>query len=280
MKRAGNRGYKPAFGTIILFFSLAVRAFGQSAAAAQSPQADNEYQTGAVLWQQSRSEVSALQYQAFHLARLVFDRDLRVHRKAGKPRAIVVDVDETVLDNSAFQAELIVAHRGYSAEAWTDWCNRARATAIPGSVEFLKYATARGARVFYVTNRRGSEKAGTIENLRKAGFPGVSEETVKVRVDASSKEPRRTNIARRYRIVLLCGDNLADFSVIFEGKTPEERASAAERSKAKFGAEFIVLPNPMYGDWESVIYGSGARLSEAEKAQKRAAALRPDSRGQ
>jgi len=280
MKIAEARIYNPVIGAIVLSLVLSVTAFAQNAQSAQAPEANNDYQTGAVLWQQSKSEVSALQYQAFHLARLVFDRDLRLHRRSGKPRAVVVDVDETVLDNSPFQAELILSHRGYSAEGWTDWCNRARATAIPGSVEFLKYAAARGARVFYVTNRRESEKAGTIENLKKAGFPGVSEETVRVRVDVSSKEPRRANIAQRYRIVLLCGDNLADFSVIFEGKTSGERASAVERSKAKFGAEFIVLPNPMYGDWESVIYGTGARLSEAEKAQKRAAALRPDSRGQ
>lgn len=261
--------------SLVLFSTLTLSVQAQSSAtsAPQAEQANNEYQVGAVLWQQSRSEVSALQYQAFFLARLMLDRDLRARRKLKKPRAVVVDVDETVLDNSHYQASLIVEHQGFTPAGWTDWCNRAQASAIPGAVDFLKYAAARGARVFYVTNRREAEKAGTISNLKKAGFPGVNDETVVVRTDGSSKEPRRRKISERYRIVLLCGDNLADFSDVFEGKTAEERAAAVERSRQKFGTLFIVLPNAMYGDWETVIYGPG-RLSEAEKAQKRSASLR------
>jgi len=253
--------------------TLNVGAQTPRATTEQTAEADNEYQTGAVLWQQSGSEVRALQYQAFFLARLMLDRDLRERAKLNKRRAVVVDVDETVLDNSRYQASLIVEQKGFSSSGWTDWCNRAQATAIPGAVDFLRYASRRGVRVFYVTNRREAEKSGTIANLKQAGFPEVGNETVIVRADVSSKEARRRKISERYRIVLLCGDNLADFSNVFEGKTAEERAVAVEKARDKFGTRFIVLPNAMYGDWENVIYGP-ARLTEAEKAARRKSALK------
>jgi 5'-nucleotidase (lipoprotein e(P4) family) len=204
----------------------------------------------------------------------MLDRDLRLHQKSNLKRAVVVDVDETVLDNSHYQAELIVNRQPFTSASWIEWCNRAKASAIPGAVDFLKYAATRGVRVFYVTNRRETEKAGTITNLKQLGFPDVSDETVVVRTDVSSKEPRRQSIRRRYRIVLLFGDNLSDFSNAFEGKTPEERTAAVEAARQKFGAEFIVLPNPMYGDWESAIYGYESGLTEQQKAARRKAALK------
>jgi 5'-nucleotidase (lipoprotein e(P4) family) len=257
--------------------TLGARAQNPAAQASQPAQADNEYQTGAVLWQQSSAEARALQYQAYALARLMLDRDLRVNARLKRRRAVVVDVDETVLDNSAFQAALVINRQAFTSTAWTDWCNRAKASAVPGAVEFLRYAAARHVRVFYVTNRRETEKAGTITNLKQLGFPDVGDETVVVRTDVSSKEPRRQRISKRYRIVLLCGDNLADFSNVFEGKTTVERAAAVDAVRRKFGKQFIVLPNPTYGDWENAIYGYDSRLSEQEKAARRKAALKPPS---
>lgn len=261
--------------TLALLLTHTAQAQTARAQSDQLPQADNEYQTGAVLWQQSGAEVRALQYQAFFLARLMLDRDLRARGVVNKKRAVVVDVDETVLDNSRYQAGSIIRRQGFTAAGWTDWCNRAQASAIPGAVDFLKYAASRGVRVFYVTNRREPEKNGTITNLKHEGFPGVSDETVLVRMDVSSKELRRQMISKRYRVVLLCGDNLADFSNLFEGRTAAERAAAVEKARQEFGTQFIVLPNPMYGDWENVIYGPG-QLSEAEKAARRKSALKVD----
>lgn len=258
----------------LLAIVLSAMASAQTAATAASTPADNEYQTGALLWQQSSGEARALQYQAYALARLMLDRDLRIHSKSKLKRAVVVDADETVLDNSRFQGGLVVNREPFTSAAWIDWCNRARASAIPGSVEFLTYAASRGVSVFYVTNRGPAEKAGTITNLKQLGFPDVSEETLVVRTDVSSKEPRRQKISERYRIVLLCGDNLADFSNVFEGKTTEDRAAAVDAARQKFGTQFIVLPNPMYGDWENAVYGNASRLSEQEKAAKRKAALK------
>jgi 5'-nucleotidase (lipoprotein e(P4) family) len=227
-----------------------------------------------VVWTQSSAEARALRYQAFALARLVLDRDFKTSRHSSRKRAVIVDVDETVLDNSRYQAELILKHEPYSSASWTAWCKRAEAGALPGAVEFLRYAASRRVRVFYVTNRRQADKAATIANLKQLDFPDVSEQTVMVRIDGASKESRRQEISRQYRIVLLLGDNLADFSNVFEGKTTEERAAAVDAAWKKFGTQFIVLPNPMYGDWEAAIYGYSSTLTEEEKAARRKSALK------
>jgi 5'-nucleotidase (lipoprotein e(P4) family) len=242
------------------------------AAAAQTRAAlDNEYQAGATLWYQTSGEARALYYQGFNLARMMLDRDLRVNRGNRRPRALVVDVDETVLDNSRFQTEQIKRREGYSGAAWTDWCKREQATAVPGAVEFLKYASSRGVRVFYITNRNQNERQCTAENLNKLGFPVVNDQTLLVRTDpaTSSKEPRRQSVASRYRIILLMGDNLNDFTNLFEKRTVEDRNTIVDNLKTQFGSRFIMLPNPMYGDWESAVYGYNPRLSEEEKAKMR-----------
>jgi len=229
---------------------------------------DNEYQAGGVLWTQTSGERVALSYQAFALARVNLDRDFR--RRSRLKRAVIVDVDETVLDNSPYQAMLVKTRRVNESKIFHDWCEKADAAAIPGAVEFLSYAHSRGVRVFYISNRRESEKQCTVRNLKKAGFPDVSDETVLVRTDGSSKEPRRKSVGARHRVVLLIGDNLNDFAEIFEkSKTIDSRFAATEQNKANFGTRFIVIPNVMYGAWEEAIYGEGARLTEEQKAEKR-----------
>src|SRR6266849_5607745 len=248
-------------------------------AIAQAPTepAQNTYIESAVLWQQSSGERRALSYQAFALARLMLDRDLRMNRRVKKPRAVIVDLDETILDNSFNEGMQVRNHVNFNQKDWTDWVNRAEATAVPGSVEFLNYAAARGVTVFYITNRNDIQKQGTATNLKKLGFPNVNDQTLLVQTDPknSSKEPRRQSVGAKYRIVLLMGDDLNDFSDVFENsKTVDARVAAADRYQAEFGKRFIVLPNPMYGNWESAIYGYNFKLTEAEKAEKRTSLLK------
>lgn len=247
----------------------------QSATATTAPQPNNEYLVGSTLWTQRSGEWRALAYQAYNFARLLLDQDLRTKRRGRMRRAVVVDIDETILDNSPYQASLVKEHKSYPQD-WTAWINRSEAAPIPGAVEFLNYAHRRGVRVFYVTNRRSVEKEGTRANLLKLGFPDVSDETLIVRTDAdaSSKEERRQRIARRYRIVLLIGDNLNDFAEALEKKTPAERIAATDQSKALFGARFIMLPNPMYGDWENAVYDYNFSLPDAQKGERRRSMLK------
>ena len=241
------------------------------------PPADNEYLEGAVLWQQTSGERRALSYQAFALARMLLDRDLRMNHRNSKQRAIIVDLDETILDNGRNEGRMLKNGVAFNQKDWTDWVNRAEATAIPGSLEFLRYAASRGVRVFYITNRNDLQKQGTATNLKKLGFPNVNDQTLLVQTDPNnlSKESRRQGAGAKYRIVLLMGDDLNDFASVFENsKTVESRVEAADRNKNLFGSRFIMLPNPMYGSWETAIYGYGSKLSVAEKALKRKDALK------
>ena len=261
--------------TIFTFLLFVPVQFAAQTSTSPQTVIDNDYQTYAVLWTQSSAEYRALALQAFTLARLRVDQDLAQHksRRHMKPPAIIVDADETVLDNSRFQAELILRNVAFTSQSWQDWINRADAGAVPGALDFLNYSYRRGVRVFYITNRRQPEKAGTVANLKKLGFPDVSEETVMIREQGttSSKEPRRQSVRSRYRVVLLVGDNLNDFKDDFAGKSIADRKAQVDRERAEFGTQFIVLPNPMYGDWESAVYGNAS--SEAEKRERRRAAL-------
>lgn len=251
-----------------------------SVSLAQTPAptpADNEYLAGAVLWQQTSGERRALSYQAFALARMLLDRDLRMNRRSRKPRAIIVDLDETILDNSRNEGTMLKNRTNFNQKDWTAWVNRAEATAVPGSVEFLRYAASRRVKVFYITNRLEVQKQGTETNLKRLGFPQVNGETLLIQTDPNnlSKESRRQTVGAKYRVVLLMGDDLNDFAAVFENcKTLESRIESVEKNKPAFGTRFIVLPNPMYGDWENAIYGYNFKLSEAEKAEKRRSVLK------
>jgi 5'-nucleotidase (lipoprotein e(P4) family) len=277
MKLTGHRELRARWLGLLLILTCSLATFAQTPAPAPQPQADNEYQAGAILWTQSSGEIKALAYQAFALARMMLDRDLRINRRSRMRRAVVVDADETVLDNSRYQATLLKNRQSYNSQSWAEWVNRAEAAAIPGAVEFLRHAASRGVRIFYITNRKLAEREATAANLKKLGFPDVSNQTLLVRTDPNSptKEPRRQTVSSQYRIVLLIGDNLNDFAEVFENsKTVDSRIAAVEQNKSRFGTSFIVLPNAMYGDWESAIYDYNNKLTEAEKAAKRKSQLK------
>ena len=88
--------------------------------------------------------------------------------RSSKRRAVIVDVDETIIDNSRYQAWLLKNGQSFNDQTWLEWINRAEATAIPGALEFLKYANSRGVRVFYITNRKTVEKEGTASQSAEA----------------------------------------------------------------------------------------------------------------
>lgn len=274
---------------LLVLFSVAGTYFvtvssAQPGTAVQA-KVDNEYQAGATLWMQKAAEYRALAYQAFNLARWQLDLDLKGKNKNDipkserkKPRAVVVDIDETVLDNSPAQAAGIKARKGFALADWYAWGEMRKAKAIPGSVEFLNYAVSRGVKVFFVSNRDEVQKQATIDNLKAAGFNDVSTENVVLRQkdangkNISTKEPRRQAIQQKYRIAILMGDNLDDLSDVFELKSIADRFAEIDKFKNDIGKRWIVLPNAMYGTWENAVYGFKS-LSDAEKAKARAEAL-------
>lgn len=230
----------------------------------------------AINWTQDSGEYAAVAYQAYNLARIAFDQALA---SGVENPAVVLDLDETVLDNSAFQAGLIDTDAAYSSSIWNPWILAEDATAIPGAIEFINYVTANGGKVFFVSNRDESStgdtnnndlEQATIDNLIALGVNDVTDANTLVSgeftgiVDgemSESKEFRRLAVENGsadgtdYETVVLIGDNLNDFDDD-AGTTNVDRRVYVESTQDQYGVysdgnpAYIVLPNPQYGDWE------------------------------
>jgi 5'-nucleotidase (lipoprotein e(P4) family) len=270
------------FSSIVSTYFVTVSTTAQQGTQTQVQTADNEYQVGAILFMQKAAEYRALCLQAFNWGKMTLDFDDKTKKKLPKAqkkmlRAVVVDIDETVLDNSPAQAFGAKNRLPFDLQRWYAWGEMRKAKAIPGAVEFANYAKQKGVRIFYVSNRDEVQKQATIDNLKVVGFPDVTAENVMLRqVDAdnkpiSTKEPRRTAIAEKYRIVILFGDNLNDLSNVYENKSVADRFAEVEKAKDFYGSKFIVLPNAMYGEWENAIYRDDT--TNASRTEKRANAL-------
>jgi 5'-nucleotidase (lipoprotein e(P4) family) len=153
---------------------------------------------------------------------------------------------------------------------------KSSAKAVPGALEFLLYARAKGVEVFYVSNRKEKYFSETLQNLQKLGFPFALGDHLFLRREEKSKKGRRELVERNTSIVMLIGDNLADFSEVFETQNIEERLAITDRFRDKFGTRFIVLPNAIYGDWLDAIYGDDPEATPEVRAGQRKQALKTE----
>jgi 5'-nucleotidase (lipoprotein e(P4) family) len=222
-----------------------------------------QYNVNGVLWQQQSGEYKALCYQAFNLARLRL-LEILLTNKDSMPLAIITDVDETVLDNIPSAAHDILNGHSFADSSWRPWVDMAVAKALPGAVEFFNYAAQHGVQCFYITNRKEDQKAATMKNLQQLGFPQVDTMHMMMKGAMSDKEPRRLEVAKKYNVVLLLGDNLNDFDDLFFEKFVTERNANVDKVQSLFGSKYIVLPNATYGDWENALW-QGQKLNTEEK---------------
>jgi len=164
-----------------------------------------------------------------------------------------MDLDETVLDNSPYNGWLIENNKTYNAESWTEWCNLAKAELVPGALEFIEKSKNQGIKIMYISNRSVDDLEATISNLQNSGIT-VDRSDVLLKTENSEKIKRREQVMGSYNIVMLIGDNLADFTDAFDQKLSiNERKVLIEKYRNDFGKKFIVLPNVMYGDWENTL---------------------------
>ncbi len=238
----------------------------------------------ATVWIQASAEYRAASLQTYANARRALDQALADRTWAGateddaadQPPAVILDVDETVLDNTPFQARVIRLGKSFDKEMFTQWVNEAAAPAVPGAAEFLAYAHSRGVTPFYITNRDAPhEERGTVENLRRAGFPVRSDiDVVLLRGEngwKSDKSERRAHVAASHRVLLLVGDDLNDFANARE-KSQAEREAIVGRHEAWWGSRWFMISNPMYGSWERALVGTGH--PPCDELQRRIQALR------
>ena len=243
----------------------------------------------AVLWMQRSVEYRATTTGIFALAQIRLDQALadpnwtaiipkeRPERYQSLPPAVIVDVDETVLDNSDYQAWNVVKDTSFDPKTWTMFVNTVTSRAIPGAAEFCRYAASKGVKVFYVSNRVAEEELATRKNLEKVGFPiDTTTDTVltsRERPDwTSAKGTRRAFIAKEYRVLLNLGDNFSDFTDDYRGNEAQ-RLAVLEQHKEHWGHDWLMLPNPTYGSFESAPFNHDFRKPEAERRKAKRDAL-------
>ena len=214
------------------------------------------------LYQQKSAEYKALCFQAYNFAAIRLDQ---YQPKTNLPKAIVTDIDETVLDNSPNAVHQALLGKEYEPQAWYEWSIQSNADSVPGAPNFLKYAASKGVEIFYITNRLENERQSTLVNLKKFDLPNADDNHLLLKSTTSSKEARRQQVSSTHEIVMLLGDNLADFSILFDKKNPTDRLNNTVSSVNEFGNRFIIIPNPGYGDWESTLWNYNYKMTSAQK---------------
>jgi 5'-nucleotidase (lipoprotein e(P4) family) len=223
-----------------------------------------EQSVDAVIYQHASAEAYRLFEQGYELARIRLDENLK--RAHELPPAVIVDVDETVLDNSPYQVTCAAKGLAFDPVTWTAWCNKASAKALPGAVKFLDHAKAQGCTVFYITNRNEAEKAATVRNLLNEGFPFADDAHVMVMGTSSDKTDRRARVAADHYVALLVGDQLTDMDQRFKARATERDLATPIGIQDSLSRYFVLLPNPMYGTWLDVVTG---RTDSTKTAHKR-----------
>ncbi|RIY33309.1 hypothetical protein CJP74_02470 [Psittacicella melopsittaci] len=217
---------------------------------------------GALIWQQQSAEYQAVCYQIFNQAKSAL-KQLEVG-------SILIDIDETLLDNSLFEAGLSVHGLGYKQEYWDYWETHGTPGLVPGALDFVLTAHKQGFKIYYVSNRYGGNLQATIDILQKLGFPEVNKHTVLLQYTydyAQTKQERIARVCQREKVVMYVGDMIDDFYTGQEYTTNAQRKEWVAEHKQELGCKYIILPNPVYGNWMTLLTPDfyGNKLSEQNK---------------
>jgi 5'-nucleotidase (lipoprotein e(P4) family) len=236
----------------------------------------------AILWQTTSVEYRVLAQSIYgaaksHLESALTDRQwtaLPAQRENFQhlPPAVIMDIDETVLDTSRFQSLLVKNGTRFSRTRWREWSSQNRPVAVPGAIEFISLAQSRGVTVFFVTNRDYATEPLTRNHLASAGIKLPDDiDTVLSQSErpdwGTDKGSRRNFIAKSYRVLMLFGDDLADF--ISEYRTSTQARMSEAMKHNEWGTKWFMLPNPMYGSWELSLYDFNSDLSMDEIARRK-----------
>lgn len=223
-----------------------------------------------LLWMQRSAEYKALCYQAYNALRRHVSEELE--KPHDKPMAVILDIDETILDNTPFKARTVGTAIGKDKGAFSKWVAREEAKALAGASETLSWIDSKGVALFYVSDRAADrDLEATVANLKKAKIPVISSQVMLSRGD--TKTERFQKIEERYDVIAYVGDNLLDFPIRAEGADMNRRDHFVKQNRELFGAAWIMLPNPDYGSWEYALCEGYKKLSAREKQRVRKEAL-------
>ena len=232
---------------------------------------ENSYQKQsllAVLFKRTSAEYKANTFQIYSSAKSNIDKALSdkswtalLNQKEdyqNLPPAIILDIDETVLDNSEHQVRSIKNGTSYPI-GWKEWVSEESAGALPGVKEYLSYADAKGIKIFYVTNRTHDLEEYTRNNIKSLELPLDNDVDVLLMKNekgwTSDKTSRRDLISKDYRVIQIFGDQLDDFMPLQDTATTiNNRKMLIDNHSNMWGEKWYMLINPMYGEWEEALY--------------------------
>ncbi len=232
-----------ALGACLPASTTAVRPAAAAAAVATARPLPND-----IRWFRTAAEYRALAMQAYGLAAARLPELTRT--LPAQSWAVILDADETVLDNSEYQRRRAVIDSGYTPATWAAWVNERAAAAVPGAVDFTKRVQALGGRIVIVTNRSLDQCDATRTNLQTIGVNANA--VVCQPPGESDKNPRFQRVQRgtavpglpALTVVEWVGDNILDFPGLSQASRNDPAALA------EFGVKYFILPNPMYGSWQ------------------------------
>jgi len=251
---------------------------------APAPASERTYEElRALLWFQTAEEHRQIRIATFRAAERALAAALadptwsavgQGPEAASLPPAVITDVDETLLDNSDFEGGMLRAGKAFNDADWSAWVEARRARALPGALEFARFAAAHGVTLFYVTNRDEPYEPATRDNLAREGFPLRDDvDVILLRGErpewVSDKESRRRLVAASYRVVLQLGDDLNDFVSGVDRAPVAARRAIADAHAELFGSRWFVLPNPLYGSWQRALTAGQSAPADAAEALRR-----------
>src|SRR5437763_1081859 len=211
------------------------------------------------------AEYRACCLQTYRLAGERLAELLKTPAGNGHPRAVVMDLDETVFDNGNFQTFLYRNRLVYDDRYWEVWERDLpdEVGLVPGAKGFIDAAEAAGVTVIYLSNRATKYKDSTVRALARNGLntTGIADRLY-LKDGSSDKTARRKVAEEQFRVLLYFGDNLRDFSEDFKVKpgqtTVAGRAAQVDAAADRWGKNWFILPNPVYGEWERLLHPSPA----------------------
>tara|TARA_Y100001970_G_C14092127_1_gene780617 strand:+ start:322 stop:990 length:669 start_codon:yes stop_codon:yes gene_type:complete len=201
-----------------------------------------------VRWVRESNEYKSLCYQIYsnattNLNRQVGANPYSLNNKDLSTYAIVMDLDETVLDNSQYQVELLDKNESFNMTSWAKWVNREEAKLVPGAKEYIDVVRSYGIQLIFISNRMDERLNATINNMKILDIYSESDIFLLRKNKKDKKTVRRNEIYNStgrmanyntYIVIQYLGDAMGDFPS-YDSK--------------QFSIDQYIFPNPMYGKW-------------------------------